>query len=77
MGGYDARVEALEALIQAACDVLDGHGLPAGDEEDMPLRAATYGGPEDEVSLHFEDEELGNGRINLACFNILFLFEPR
>ena len=76
VGGYEARVEALEAVIQAACDVLDGHGLPAGDEEDMPLRAATYGGPEDEVSLHFEDEELGNGRINLACLTFCSCSNP-
>ncbi|MAH29392.1 MAG: hypothetical protein CL959_01755 [Euryarchaeota archaeon] len=68
VGGYETRVEALEALIQAACDVLDGHGLPAGEEEDMPLRAATYGGPGDEVNLHFDDEHLGNGRIQPGLF---------
>ena len=69
VGGYDNRVEALETLIEAACDVLDGLGLPEWDDGGPSnLVAASYGGDCDLTSLHFEDVELGNGRTQSSLF---------
>ena len=68
LGGADARVEALEELISSACSVLDGQGLPAGDEDDLPLSAASYDGQEDAMVYTFDDEDLGNGRVQGALF---------
>jgi len=69
VGGADRRVESLEHLIDLACDVLDGYGLPDIDSEDSsPLVAASYGGDDEATVLHFEDEELGNGRIQAGLF---------
>ena len=63
------KVASLEAILEAACDVLDGYGLPDCSDDDLaPLRAATYGGEEQEVSLVFEDTDLGNGRIQPTLF---------
>ena len=68
LGMAETRVECLESMVEAACDVLDGYGLPAGEEEDLPLRAASYDGTTDQIDLHFEDEDLGNGRIQGSLF---------
>ena len=69
VGGAANRVEALEKLIDAACDVLDGYGLPDADSEDAaPLIAASYGGDDDVAILHFEDVDMGHGRIQRSLF---------
>ncbi len=68
VGGSGNRIEALEHLIDAACDVLDGFGLPDVDSADEVLVAASYGGDENEAILHFEDFDMGNGRIQASLF---------
>lgn len=69
VGGYDNRVEALEMLLDAACDVLDGYGLPDVDSDDAaPLVAASYGGDDDSTDLKFEEIDYGNGRIQPPLF---------
>lgn len=69
VGGSENRIEALELLIDAACDVLDGYGLPDIDSEDSaPLIAASYGGDDSSTTLHFEDVELAPGRIQKSLF---------
>jgi len=69
VGGASNRIEALEALIGAASDILDGYGLPSVDNEDnAPLSAATYGGASTAVSFLLEDVDMGNGRIQATLF---------
>ena len=46
LGMPQDRIDALEAILETACGVLDGAGVPAAEEEDLPIRSATYGGEE-------------------------------
>lgn len=69
VGGTGDRIEALEHLIDSACDVLDGYGLPDIDSQDSAvLIAASYGGEDEAAELHFEDVEMGNGRVQGSLF---------
>lgn len=62
------RIDALETIVDIACNVLDGLGAPQPAEEDRPLLSASYGGEENSTTIVIDDEDLGNGRIQTALF---------
>lgn len=66
LGAPDERLASLEALIETSCDLLDGLEVCPVDERS--LSAASYGGDEEKLSLIFEDEDLGNGRVQGSLF---------
>lgn len=67
LGMPQDRIDALESLLEVACDILDGSGVPASNLEELPIKAATYDGGE-EVQIVVEDKDLGNGRIQRSLF---------
>ena len=66
LGDQETRVSALSDLLEAANEVLEGGEL--AHMETAPLVAASLGGDHKEVELTFEDEDLGNGRIQPSLF---------
>ena len=68
LGMPQDRIEALETILETACGILDGAGVPAAEEQDLPLRAATYGGEEEATIIVVDDLDLGNGRIQGSLF---------
>lgn len=62
------RVEALESIVDVACKILDGLGVPEAEESDLPIRAATYGGDDQEATISFEEQDLGDGRVQPPLF---------
>lgn len=68
LGSAEQRVAALALILEGAAEILDGNELAPTDAP--PLLAASFGGMEleDEPVLTFEDEDLGNGRVQPNLF---------
>ena len=66
VGNAEDRITSLMSILDGADKILNGGDLAA--LETTPLRAASFGGDEPEVVLTFEDEDLGNGRVQPSLF---------
>lgn len=65
LGTAESRIEALEELINAACDVLDGGEL---NLDPRPISSASYDVDSGECDIHFEDITLPNGNVQPGLF---------
>jgi len=66
LGNAEQRVDALAEILNGANDILEGGELSKMDT--TPLAAASFGGDTEEIELTFEEEDLGNGRVQPSLF---------
>ena len=69
MGRSSDRRSSLEAIVEMAIDILDGNPIVVVDPINETLAAASCEGPDAELSLTFEEEDLGNGRVQPSVFS--------